>query len=170
MAGEVSIEFDDSQWKAFLTGLQNKINKADKLLEVAFMTHGFADIIDHFRAESGPDTIWPERAESTQIAYQKISSGQWQAPRGAAAGAYDPGNLLLQLTGKLRKSLLRNPQAIKKIGKDAIKVFSNVEYSGRHDRGEGVPKREFMWLSDRAKERMAVTILDLMLGEELGQV
>ena len=48
---------------------------------------------------------------------------------------------------------------------NAVEVFANAIYGGKHDRGEdGMPKREFMYFSDRGKERMAEIIADLAFG------
>lgn len=170
MAGEFEVSFDDKEWRSFLSGLVSRANKADELLKRAFMTHGFQDIQDHFRQEEGPDGKWQRRAPSTQQMYANIREGRWKPPAGTRAGSYDPGNKVLQLTGRLRQSVVAGKNNIKPYGRNAIKVFSNVEYSGKHDEGEGhIPKREFMWLSSSAQDKMTVNILDGLLGERLGQ-
>lgn len=173
MAGEVEITFDDSAWRGFINEVSAKAKKADRLLEAAFMTHGFKDIIDHFEKEEGPQGKWPKRSPVTQDIYAAIQAGLRKPPAGSPRAAYDPGNKVLQLTGLLRKSLLGNRSNIKSMGTNAIKIFSPVKYSGQHDEGDAtknLPQRQFMWLSERAKDRMAVTILDLLIGQEKGQI
>ena len=139
-------------WTDYLNQLNGKLRDKVSLLKLSFSTYGFKDIIDHFKKESGSMGKWKKRDAKTQAAYARNPSA-----------TYNPSNKLLQLTGNLRGSIL--PSGIKKISSSAIQVFANASYSGTHDRGskkKNIPKREFMWLCNRAKENMAKMILKLL--------
>jgi len=149
MAGKASLEA--GEWTSFLNGVRGKVQNPIALLKAAFMTAGFADIIKHFADEQGPFGKWKPRSAYTQAQY---------AIRQKTDSRYNPSNKILQLTGNLRQSIL--PTNIKKAGTHSVEIFANSEYGGKHDRGEdGMPKREFMWFSDSAKERMAQVIANL---------
>ena len=53
----------------------------------------------------------------------------------------------------------------KKLSSNAIMIFANADYGGKHDRGEGVAKREFMYFSNTAQDNMAKLILNLFAKE-----
>jgi phage gpG-like protein len=149
VAGKATIEA--GQWTSFLNGVSKNIKDPIGLLKAAFMTAGFADIINHFKNESGPTGRWKPRSATTQAQY---------ALRARTDSRYSPSNKLLQLTGNLRKSIL--PNNTKRVGTAAIQIFANAEYSGKHDMGtDNMPQREFMWFSNEAKERMAQVIASL---------
>lgn len=151
MSGKATL--NAGEWTSFLSSVQSKVKDPSALLKAAFMTAGFQDIIQHFRDEKGPDGKWRPRSPITQMQY---------AMRNKTDSRYNPSNKLLQLTGNLRKSIL--PTNTKKVSKNAIEIFANAEYGGRHDRGEDMPQREFMWFSDSAKDRMAQIISSLAFG------
>lgn len=159
---EAAITIDMTEWERFFSSVTKKLENPTKLLEAAFGIFGFKDIDDHFRQESGPSGPWPKRSTFTDMYYDLIAAGKRQPPKGTAAGAYSSSNKLLQLTGALRKSIL--PANITTKSKNSIVVFSNISsYSGIHDTGGGrIPQREFMWLSDNAKEKMGEYILAVL--------
>jgi phage gpG-like protein len=163
MASEVKATLDDTEIRAKLARIADKIKNGDSLLKSSFNIFGFRDIQSHFEQEKGPDGPWQKRSSFTQDMYAAISSGRRNVPKGmdVAAGAFNPSNKILQLTGRLRGSIL--PSGIKSEGKDAIRVFANAPYSGKHDRGDAskrLPKRQFMWLSQEATRKMARHIVD----------
>ena len=129
------------EWQKFLKKV-DKIKKPFPLLRSAFFTFGFADIQRHFRAESGP-------------------SGAW-------AGIKRAGKIL-QDTGRLKNSIL--PGNAKQSGRNGILIIAstkaagaNTEYAGIHNRGEGrVAKREFMWLSAIAQERILNQVMSKLV-------
>jgi len=68
-------------------------------------------------------------------------------------------------SGNLRKSFLPGMGQTKQKGKYGILLFTNVPYAGKHNYGlGGMPKREFMWLSGPAQERMLNLILSGLVG------
>ena len=166
---EVEITFDDKAWRDFLREIKQRSTRADDFLRAAFATHGFADIQDHFRNEEGPNGPWASWSDKYRAYRMRLASGAIK--RRARAGKPPVAEKILQLTGTLRQSLLPGDGKIKGLGRTAIKVFSNVRYSGKHDEGErGLPARPFMWLSDAAMDKIAVTVLDFYLGERTGRL
>lgn len=176
-------------WDAMFGRATKAMQRRSDLLVAAFNTAGFKDIVEHFRDQEGPDGEWEPRKAETNKRYDQIRRGGARRRRmirkfgsaekaresgmrvlkpnvgGVPRGAYSSNNKLLQLTGRLRGSLVR--QNLKKLGNDSIMFFSTDPKSGRHDRGDsakGLPKREFMWLSDDAKETMTKIILGHLMG------
>jgi len=147
-------QLNAGEWTGFLSSIQNKIKNPSELLKSAFMTAGFKDLMQHFEDEKGPTGKWKSRSPETQIQYaikNKINS------------RYNPSNKILQLTGKLRGSIL--PTNTKKVSYNAIEIFANSKYGHRHDSGtDGMPQREFMWFSEKAKDLMANIISSLAFG------
>jgi len=134
MASEV--RFESKEWDAMIKKINDSVKDPKPLLRAAFATRGFRDIIQHFEQEKGPD-------------------GQWKRSKRAER----EGGKTLQDTGNLRNGFL--PGNISNKGKDAIVFFNPVPYSGQHDEGtDGMPQREFMYLTDDAQEDMLNIILD----------
>jgi phage gpG-like protein len=160
---EVSISFEGwDDWEQYIRLIAARAKDFNKILLPALNIFGFKDIQDHFREESGPGGPWPERSDFTQMMYLR---------RNKTNAVYDPGNKLLQLTGRLRQSIMRGKSGgAKAIGKNTAAIQSNVEYSGKHDQGEGkIPQRQFMWLSDKAVDNINKMILDFLTeGNTLG--
>jgi phage gpG-like protein len=165
MAESASIKFENSEWKAFLNHIKKGLDW-EKILRAAFSIAGFADINSHFRSEQGEDGAWKAREYKTQISYANYFNGRWKLPAGTSRKSFDPLNKILQHTGKLRNSILGTndfkKSAVKRISRTSIMLFSNVDYSGIHDRGgNGMPKREFMWLSNSARNKMEDIIMNI---------
>lgn len=98
-----------------------------------------ADIQDHFDAREGPDSIWPPHAESTIRRYGVhpllILSGQLVA----AAIGEGTGHFVEYSEREMRYG----------VSKEII------VYAG-HDHGfpdRNIPQREYMWISDTAREQ-----------------
>lgn len=171
MAGEATLSIDAvglDEWDRFIKSLIASGKNGSKFLEAIFNTRGFRDIVDHFKQEEGPDGAWQKRSRYTDAYYDNVSQGKADPFPGTSRGSYSSSNKLLQLTGRLRQSLARPGGNVKEMGRDAIMIFSNIEYSGKHDRGETasrLPKREFMWLSDKAQEDMGGMLLNMIMDE-----
>lgn len=159
---EFSLEFKGwPEWQQQMRLIGARAKDFNKVMVAGLNIFGFRDIAQHFRDEKGPDGMWPERSEWTQMEYLR---------RNKTNSVYDPGNKLLQLTGRLRQSLIRGGNSgARGIGKNVVAISSNVEYSGKHDEGEGrIPQRKFMWLSDGAIESMNKLILDFLTDGKIG--
>lgn len=154
---ETVVELDTAEWDRFLEAVTMNLGRAQAILRVAAQAYAFQDIIQHFADESGPDGAWKPWSDVTRAIYEKKG---WS------------GNKLLQATGKLRQSLLPGQGKIADEGSDAVRLFSNVEYSAIHNYGGPfmawgrpavMPKREFMWLSDDVQDKMLNTIAQMIL-------
>lgn len=149
-----SIEVDRLLKRIENRGSKTSRTPIPRLLRVAFNTDGFRDVIDHFKQEEGQTGKWRRRARSTQEFYAAMNK------RGRTV--FNPSNKLLQLTGKLRQSLL--PTNVRSKGSNSIVFFSTDKKSGVHDRGsskKNIPKRQFMWMSKKGMGKMIKTILKI---------
>lgn len=153
------VVFNSKKWEKYFAGVKVNLKRSNKILRAAFGTVGFQDIINHFKQESGSDGKWPKRARSTQEMYASLNKKN---------AKFNPSNKLLVLSGNLRKAFL--PTNVKELGaKRGILFFNPIKYSGTHDRGsrkKKIPKREFMWLSSRAKVGMQRVILGVLAGDK----
>lgn len=154
-------ELDLTPWLRKLGRMEASLKSRARLLDKAFSVGGLPDLIQHFSKEEGPRGPWPKRKAFTQTWYQNVMTGKWRPPKGVARAAFNPANKLLQLTGALRKALLI--PLIRTFGPDAIEVVARTSYAGKHDKGEGgLPRRQFMWLSDKAKRLMAKVVAGMV--------
>jgi phage gpG-like protein len=155
---ETTIELDTTKWDALLQRLANNVKRSQKILRVAAQAFAFQDIIDHFKNEESPDGRWKAWAEPTRRIYEKLG---WL------------GNKILQAKGYLRQSLMPGRGKIANHGTDGLRLFTNMEYSGIHNYGgpfrafgkypATMPKREFMWLSEGAKQKMVDMVAQLII-------
>lgn len=156
-------KLDDKAVRKYLAGIKNKMRFPAKVMRTFANIWGFKDIIKHFREERGEKGKWQRRSKATQLKYAMINQGKAKPPRGTARRAYNPANKILQLTGMMRKSLIGGNAKI--IGKESVLLKTNVPYSGKHDRG--IPgklvKRNFMWISAKAKENMLRGMLEFLV-------
>lgn len=152
MAEEIVL--DTKEWDAFLNNAQNVARDFSKYLLAGVNIFGFQDVMDHFSKESGPSGAWPKRKATTDRAYDILG------------GKYSSSNKLLQLTGGLRKELMPGSHNVTRRDRLSVEMYSTKVYSHRHDMGtEGMPQREFLWLSDKAKGLMLTLIMDKMVGD-----
>ena len=98
---------------------------------------GHGDIMDHFAKEEGPGgSKWTD-----------FGRGKYSTRRSARGG-----NMLLQDTGRLRGSI-----RAKGYGSNA-RIQTGANYAGYHNSGtKRIPKRTFMWISEKAQDLMAKT-------------
>lgn len=149
------VKLDARPWLNFIDRLHILLKNPQPILRAAFATVGFRDIIKHFQEEKGSEGKWKKRSASTQAAYKRL---------GKKNRTFNPSNKLLQLTGDLRKAFL--PGNIENKGRDAILFFNPTPYAAVHDKGskkQGIPQRDFMYLSEKAQDKMLDVILDRFL-------
>ena len=145
---DIKATLDIKDWNSTLENIKKNVRNPFELLQTAYGTLGYKNIIEHFNNESGPEGPWKKRSFETNRVYQML---------GKKNARYSANNKILQLTGLLRQSI--TPTSTKRFDSNAILIFSNVRYSGKHDRGEeGMPKRSFMWFSEKVKTMMAELI------------
>ena len=114
----------------------------------------FGDIIEHFAQEQGPDGKWAPRSKGYMQYLNKIGRG---------------GNKILQFSGRLRQSFDKGGDPAEtghKVKGSDIGWYNRVEYAWWHDEGAPVT-RPFMWLSDKALEKMTDQTLHFILDEGL---
>lgn len=151
--GEVTFKFELNEWEKWLASVTNNLKKKLPILKEIARTIGFQDIIQHFSDEQGPEGKWTPRSSLTQLAYERL---------GKRNARYKTSNKILQLTGKLRQSLLLKTGKVSVRGSDSILLFTNVVYAGSHNYGDpkkNTPQREFMYLGDKGHEEMANAFL-----------
>jgi phage gpG-like protein len=152
MSAEFSIEDEDA--KAFLKQAIRNVKKiTDRTREyVNFLSPVvFQDIMAHFSEQRGSQGSWKKWSSVYKAHMQKIGKG---------------GNRILQDTGRLRGSFTPNNY---KINSDAIVWFNPARtangfpYALAHDEGgPKLPKRDYMWLSDTAKEKIETLTLKFL--------
>lgn len=157
---------DSRAWDTLFTSMVNAMARPTKILRAAMATRGYRGIIEKFKTQTGPDGPWRKRSPTTDLHYELIRAGVVETPPGFPRAAFSASNRLLQLTGALRKSLMPGALAeqTQDIGKTSILIFSPLEYSGKHDEGDGVPPRPFMWLNAKELDETADIVLKLALG------
>lgn len=146
----------DEELKQFLKDLSSKLKDVSPYLQLAYSTFGYRDIIEHFSKEEGQDGKWKPRSKVTQEAYARLNKTN---------AMYNPSNKLLQLSGKLRQSIM--PSNADKIDNYSISIFSGSEYSKTHDEGyKNIPQRKFMWFSDGAMTNMVTLLLNKLMEDK----
>lgn len=150
MAEELKLE--SREWDEFLNKTSLRLKDMSQYLIAGANIFGFADIARHFENETGPGGTWPKRKDSTNKAYDIMG-----AP-------YSSSNKVLQLTGRLKGSLLPSAGNVRRVDRLSVELYSDVEYAHRHDMGTaGMPQREFMWLSDKAQGLMLDLVMDKLV-------
>jgi phage gpG-like protein len=155
----MEVSFDDREARAFMAGILERAKKikgaADKYVAM-LSAIVFKDVMDHFENERGEKGAWPKWSKAYTEHMKKIGRG---------------GNKMLQFNGRLRQNF--TPQKYQKKS-DGILWFNNAKtrggfpYAYGHNEGEGkLPKRDFMWASEKAVEKMAEQTLTFMVEEKL---
>jgi len=86
------------------------------------------DILNHFKQEKSP-------------------TGKWKKSKRAIK---EHGKTLQK-----KRRLLQDIQSSAKYTSTYMEVGTNIEYAGKHNMGtDGMPKREFMWLSDTGENKI----------------
>ena len=96
------------------------------------------DVEQHFKDEKGSDGSWEALSDITKRIRRK----------GKRGGA----DKILQDTGKLRTINFD-------VAEDSVTVGSAMKYGIYHQEGKGVPKREWLYLSKRAIEKLKQTVI-----------
>ncbi len=89
------------------------------------------------------------------------ASGGWPAlsPDYAAWKAkHFPGKGILERTGALKASLTRRPLAIEHITPDEMVIGSDVDYGKYHQRGDGLPRRRPVELTELTRRDMVKVV------------
>lgn len=153
----ISLEFDTSKVQAFLRRLQeNKkdVLKADDSFVSTISMFVFQDVISHFEKERGSEGKWKAWSKVYRAHMESIGKG---------------GNKILQDTGRLRQSFTPGQWRSRPGGIEwynPAKTKSGFPYAAAHDRGgPKLPKRDFMWLSDKAMDKIAKATAAFLAGD-----
>lgn len=139
MAYEVII--DDKNVQKMLRRMINRSDQVDQksrayvgLLSAIVLQ----DVASHFEKESGPNGRWRAWSDKYRLKMERIGKG---------------GNKILQDKGILRQGWV--PTNVRTAG-ESVLWFNNVPYASRHDLGSnGMPKRQFAWLSAFALSKIS---------------
>jgi phage gpG-like protein len=157
MAESFIAEFDDQEVKEFLRAVDKNLKnikdghrKYTGLLSAIV----YQDIMEHFENEAGSNGPWKQWSKFHRERMQEIGKG---------------GNKILQDSGRLRNNF--KPTKVKKT-KEGFLWFNDAKtkkgfpYAAAHDNGGSkLPKRDFMWLSEKAMGRIEIETLQFMLDE-----
>jgi len=159
--------FEDKTIQDFFKNITKKlknVENGEKKYSAILSVHVFADIINHFRKEEGSEGLWQEWSPRYTDYMNEIGKS---------------GNKILQWTGRLRNNFGKsaNEVATKSLRTSSNNYtwFNNAKvgrknfpYAAAHDAGGPIlPKRDFMWLSDKAAEKMASDTLNFILDENI---
>lgn len=102
------------------------------------------DINNHFEKMAGPQGKWPEWSIPYKERMIKLGKGN---------------NFILRDTRDLEKGMIPGNY---RVGRGNVVWFNTVEYARRHDEGTGgMPRRSFMWLSEKALDKIGSAALEL---------
>ena len=157
--------FEDKAIQDFFKNITKKlknVENGEKKYSAILSVHVFADIIDHFRKEQGSEGAWKPWSPN----YKKYAESMGRKK-------------MLQWSGNLRNNFGKTAQEFNdtrlRTTKNTFTWFNNAKvgkdefpYAAAHDAGGPIlPKRDFMWLSDKAAEKMASDTLNFILDENI---
>jgi phage gpG-like protein len=137
---------------ANVQSIKNGVPTFLKLLSVVTLR----DIDQHFKDESGPQGKWKEWSES----YRQSLIKAGRKVKGAKGNSKKKGGFakILQMSGRMRNSLTPGKQV-----HEGVLWQAMTEYANRHDQGtNGMPQRQFMWLSQAAAYNLAQQMLNFV--------
>ena len=176
------IEFENEEIKDFLKNLNTRLKKikdGEKKFVGLLSAIVYRDINKHFEDEEGSERKWPQWSLSYAMtvngrgAFRKFKGrtvflDPYQMEELNIKPPRKPGNIL-QDTARLKNSF--KPQNFRSTS-DGILWFNNAKtksgfpYAFAHNEGgDQLPKRDFMWLSDKAQEEISVETLQFMIDE-----
>lgn len=155
MAEIAYTEFKDEEVKQFLKSVISKVDdvKNQKKKYIGLLSSiVYSDIMNHYKKEEGSQGPWKDWSKRYEKHMEKIGRS---------------GNNILQFDGKLRQNF--KPTDVKTSSKGIMwfndaKTKKGFPYAYAHDTGGPIlPKRDFMWLSEEAMEKISVQTLQFMI-------
>lgn len=156
MAETIVAEFEGAEVREFLKGMDSRLKEvkgAERRYVGLLSAIVYEDVIRHFEKETGSGGPWAKWSQSYKEKMEKDGKG---------------GNKILQDTGRLRNSFVPKNNRKTSAG---ILWFNNAQvnsfpYAAAHDQGGSrLPKRDFMWLSSEALEKVSAQTLQFMIDE-----
>lgn len=182
---ELKATFNDEKVVDFIYNMQKRlknVENGERKYVGLISALVYRDIDTHFKEQKGSKGPWkqwsPSYAETVngKAFYRRIGNRtiRFDADDVKARGGTmpppprKPGDIL-QASGKLKNNFL--PTRVKSSSRN-ITWFNNAQtksgfpYAAAHDNGgDRLPKRDFMWLSDKALEEISVQTLQFMIDE-----
>ena len=165
MATQDFAQFDNKVVNKFLSDLSknySQVTARDAKYIGVISALVFEDTIRHFEAEVGNDGPWEKWSAVYRAHMEKVGKG---------------GNKILQDSGGMRQKMMpiKSGKATR-TSKEGIVWYNNAKASGgfpiayAHDndkdsRGQ-LPRRSFMWLSDKGLNKISDQTLRFLLGEK----
>lgn len=150
---------DDKEVREFIQGMDKNLKDVQngKSEYIGILSSiVFKDLIKHFESESGSEGKWKPWSDIYKKHMDNTGKG---------------GNKILQDSGRMRQSF--KPTNWRKV-KDGVLWFNDAKtkkgfpYAFAHNEGGSkLPKREFMWLSDKAMEDITQQTLAFILEKDL---
>lgn len=177
MSDIIYTEFDDKEVREFLNKIDSRLKniKGGKKEYTGLLSAiVYGDITRHFEQEQGSEGPWKKWSKSYQdaidgkVAFRK-KNGKLIAFDPSNTGIKPPrkpGNIL-QDTGRLRQNF--KPSKVRRVNQGFLwfndaQTKSGFPYAAAHDvGGPQLPKRDFMWLSEDAMEKIEAQTLQFIL-------
>lgn len=154
---EVALFLDDAEAKKWLSKLEKKVKSVaggvDAYANIVSPIV-FQDIISHFEEEEGSGGPWKVWSEAYTEHMVKIGRG---------------GNQILQDSGRLKQAF--TPAKFRKVSEGVLwynpaKTKGGFPYAAGHQEGgDKLPKRDFMFLSEKAMDKIEKITLDWILED-----
>lgn len=153
----IEIEFDAQLASNWLRGISKQWDAIAKRQDAYVKTISvfvFQDVMDHFKKERGSTGKW----KAWSSIYEKHMASIGKA-----------GNNILQDTGRLRNSFTPGMYRKTTAGLEwynPAKTKGGFPYAAAHDEGgPKLPKRDFMWLSQSALDKISEATLEFLVKE-----
>lgn len=176
------IEFKDESLKAFFKDFNSRVKDvagSKKRLGAVLTTIVYEDIINHFKNEEGSQGKWKEWSSSYELCiagiifFRRIGARTVMFFSDEVENPPKPprndGKILQTEKGFLRQSF--KPQSYR-TSTDGVTWFNNAKtksgfpYAEAHNEGgPKLPKRDFMWLSDKGMNKVEEQTLKFMLDD-----
>jgi hypothetical protein len=151
------VEYDGDALNSFIAKIEKRLKDVgnnDNKFVALLSAIVFKDVNDHFKQQQGEQGKWLHWSFWYTLHMERIGKG---------------GNKILQFNGRLRNSFkqtnVKKQDGILTWYNDA-KTAKGFPYAYAHNEGgKKLPKRDFMWLSEGAVEKMAAQTLDYVLDE-----
>lgn len=179
-------EFENEEVKGFIDGIAKNVKNVSlyhKKYITLISAVVYRDVIDHFskeRGSQGPWQLWSKKyaelrlgafKEKKMSAFNRIGKAKTGAAKKKAREKYNSIGTpkILQLTGKLRQNFAPTnwKSSLKGVyWYNNAKTKGGFGYAQAHDEGAGkLPKRDFMWLSEKALTDITNNTLGFLIEE-----
>ena len=153
---ETEIFFDSAKVRLFFERISKNIDEIkarDKVFVTSISAIVYQDVISHFQEQKGSKGKWAKWSRIYEERMQKTGRG---------------GNMILQFSGGLRQAFRPTNWRGRRDGIEwfnPAKTKSGFPYAKAHDEGgPKLPKRDFMWISPKAFERIAEITASYMIS------